>query len=194
MIDGAELMSIVLDLEGSNARIAADNALKASLFRQADRDGLGRLLRAAVGSRRLGSTPHVVVPQVSKIAQPAPKFAPPAPKFLRTTHHMMQAFPPRFAQILSPSWQRKTRVYFAVDDARGLIKIGLSNDVRVRIRTLEAGCKGALRLLGSIDGNRATEIRHHQRFAHLHHAGEWFRSTPAALAEIAELILASEAT
>jgi len=69
-------------------------------------------------------------------------------------------------------------VYFAQRRKNGLIKIGYSRSVPNRMSALGA------KLIGAVHGNRSTEIKIHERFAHLRVRGEWFRPTKELLDHI----------
>jgi len=66
------------------------------------------------------------------------------------------------------------KVYFITDDATGLIKIGRAMDVEQRLKGLQTGAPGQLRVLADMDGGAAGEADMHRRFAHLRVRGEWF--------------------
>lgn len=60
-------------------------------------------------------------------------------------------------------------VYFAQRKAGGLIKIGWSRSVKLRVGAVRA------KLIGAIPGGRTEEKVIHKRFARLRVRGEWFR-------------------
>lgn len=77
-------------------------------------------------------------------------------------------------------------VYFVQAAALGLIKVGLSNDVTARLRSLGTDSPDQLLLLGVIASSEAAgvEERLHFRFrAHRSH-GEWFHPHPDVLSVI----------
>lgn len=79
-------------------------------------------------------------------------------------------------------WQQC--VYFVQAADGGLIKIGIANDLRSRLKSLQAQCPVPLRCLAALPGYRELEIELHDRFsAHRRH-GEWFEPAP----ELLELI------
>lgn len=66
-------------------------------------------------------------------------------------------------------------VYFILDKD-GRVKIGYSaRSPRKRMATLQTAHAGTLRLLGFMRGDKSSERELHNRFAHLHIRGEWFR-------------------
>ena len=69
-------------------------------------------------------------------------------------------------------------VYFAQRRAGGLVKIGWSRSVKVRMGAVRAN------VIGAIPGERETERALHERFAHLRTRGEWFRPGRDLLAYI----------
>ena len=79
-------------------------------------------------------------------------------------------------------------VYFAHDEERGLVKIGVSNRVGIRLEELERASGSALKLLGTIRGNRATEIQQHVRFSKWRVRGEWFEASPEVLEDISSIV------
>lgn len=68
----------------------------------------------------------------------------------------------------------KSRVYF-IRAADGLIKIGVSKDVRRRFATLQQDCGDVLELIGLMPGTHATEMTLHRLFAEDRDHGEWFQ-------------------
>ncbi len=67
-------------------------------------------------------------------------------------------------------------VYFIKADQEGsLVKIGMTTNLTLRLKTLQVYEKERLKVLGMIDGDRATEIFMHGVFAQYREAGEWFR-------------------
>jgi len=65
-------------------------------------------------------------------------------------------------------------IYFALA-SNGLMKIGFSENPRVRMHGLRGECGGrTVRLKAVIDGTLAEERGWHMRFGHLYHHGEWF--------------------
>lgn len=66
-------------------------------------------------------------------------------------------------------------VYFIQGEANLLVKIGVTNDLRRRMRTLSLQGGQKLRLLGHSEGSYGLERKLHERFAKLRVIGEWFR-------------------
>lgn len=81
-------------------------------------------------------------------------------------------------------FNRRERVYFARDNATGLIKVGHSTDVRTRIENLRYA-HGDVELLASCFGNRAVEGRFHALLVEDHDHSEWFRPTERVMAVVA---------
>lgn len=74
-------------------------------------------------------------------------------------------------------------VYFIrADDA---VKIGFSEIVGKRFSTIQSAHAVDLELLGTVPASGGTERSYHDRFAHLHIRGEWFRAEPELLDAIA---------
>ncbi len=67
--------------------------------------------------------------------------------------------------------------YFVLHSFSGDIKIGLSIDPGKRVRSLQTASSRKLELIGTIDGDRESEL--HKRFAKCRVRGEWFHPTPA---------------
>lgn len=80
-----------------------------------------------------------------------------------------------------------SQVYFATD-GNGRVKIGLSVDPEGRLRGLQTGSGARITLIGSFKGSFSVEKALHERFASRRLVGEWFRSDPGFLDEIADLI------
>jgi hypothetical protein len=59
----------------------------------------------------------------------------------------------------------------------GPIKIGIAGDVAARMAQLQTGSPFELYLMGYVPGGKKLERELHQKYAHLHLRGEWFRST-----------------
>jgi hypothetical protein len=77
------------------------------------------------------------------------------------------------------------RVYFMQAIGSGLIKIGCSTDQNVRLKQIGGVASEKLVLLGTIDGDHATEASLHCKFAHIRKHGEWFEPDASLLAFIA---------
>lgn len=72
-----------------------------------------------------------------------------------------------------PQW-----VYFMVDDGPGLIKVGISSEVKVRKASVGRGVGRKVALAGSVRGDFATEAAFHKALAAHRAHGEWFRRGP----------------
>lgn len=82
-------------------------------------------------------------------------------------------------------------VYFVAADGTGLIKIGSSADVPLRLLSLQTSSPVPLRLVATIPECRAgLEGELHERFAHLHSHGEWYRAEPELMEYIARHAIA----
>lgn len=80
--------------------------------------------------------------------------------------------------------EAERHVYF-VQAENGLIKIGVSNDPRARLRSLQTGSPVDLTLLGAAPGRgREMEAELHERFAAHRVRGEWFQPAPELIAYI----------
>lgn len=67
------------------------------------------------------------------------------------------------------------------------IKIGVSGNIPLRIRTLATACQRPVELLAVMPGGYADEKALHDRFAHLRGHGEWFRADTELVDFIAAL-------
>lgn len=65
-------------------------------------------------------------------------------------------------------------IYFIGTTCGALVKIGFSDDVPKRFRTLQASCPSLLFILGVVPGGRDVEREFHRRFAIYRRHGEWF--------------------
>lgn len=73
-------------------------------------------------------------------------------------------------------WHLSQGVYFARTSSR--IKIGVSNNVGQRLKSLQTGCPEPIVLIGVISGDVALEREWHTRFSNIRQKGEWFTATP----------------
>ena len=81
---------------------------------------------------------------------------------------------------------RKPVVYF-VQAENGLIKIGSTNYIEDRMKSLSSQSPLGLTLLATVRGDRAKEFAYHLRFAAHRLHGEWFQRCPEIEAEIERL-------
>lgn len=72
--------------------------------------------------------------------------------------------------IAEPQW-----VYFMADEETGLIKIGISTNVKQRQAAVARNIGRKVALIGSLPGTFATETRLHRILAPHRFNGEWFR-------------------
>lgn len=63
-----------------------------------------------------------------------------------------------------------------------LVKIGFTENLRLRVRTIASGIPVAIEFVGYMPGDRAVERHLHDRFAATRFSGEWFVETPAMTA------------
>lgn len=77
-------------------------------------------------------------------------------------------------------------VYFAAA-SEGPIKIGMTCNVKRRLRELRTKTKLDLSILAATDGGSLREGLYHSRFLAHHIKGEWFERHPDILAEINRL-------
>lgn len=72
-------------------------------------------------------------------------------------------------------------VYVIQQGDDGPLKIGVTTDVRKRMRSLQTGSPHPLRLVAIFDGNKLDEQKAHDRFAPHALSGEWFKPVPEIL-------------
>lgn len=76
------------------------------------------------------------------------------------------------------TWSQENRkhgsVYFIKDDERDMVKIGHSATPVARMRVLQVGSAGRLRLIGVMAAPREFEATLHHAFCEGHRHGEWF--------------------
>lgn len=78
-----------------------------------------------------------------------------------------------------PNPEPKTRwVYFLLDEDRGFIKVGYSQDPTGRVKRLATGSGSQMKLLACIEGTRDLETQLHRQFKPYRIKGEWFRAEP----------------
>jgi hypothetical protein len=77
-------------------------------------------------------------------------------------------------------------VYFIQAGDGGPIKIGHATNVRRRVAALRTACPAEILALGYIDGDEKDEQALHRQFNGDRVRGEWFRSSSALLAVVAE--------
>lgn len=68
-------------------------------------------------------------------------------------------------------------LYFMLNAALGIIKIGIAGDVEARRQTLECGCGVPLRILRVVKGGSRYEKDLHDAFGRSRLLGEWFEPT-----------------
>lgn len=88
--------------------------------------------------------------------------------------------------------QSKSEMYFLA--GAGLIKIGISTNIKSRIRSIRNSSPVELELLAiRPESCTLVEIKTHFRFAHLRRHGEWFEDNGEIRGFIADLIRAGKA-
>lgn len=80
-------------------------------------------------------------------------------------------------------------IYFIQQGKTGPIKIGYSNNVNERIKSLQSASPEKLVLLGYINGTRKQEQLIHRFFHKYQMEGEWFTPAPRVLNYIFSLIV-----
>lgn len=81
------------------------------------------------------------------------------------------------------------RVYFIGEDLRldGIVKIGIANDPRERLKTLQTAHPNRLQLFAIEYGGRGREVTLHQRWSKQRMNGEWFRISAPILKHVLDL-------
>ncbi len=74
-------------------------------------------------------------------------------------------------------------IYFIQAEGVGHIKIGFTDGIGAegRLAELQVGSPVRLNLLGTLPGDKSTEMDLHRRFSFAHLHGEWFKSCPELL-------------
>lgn len=75
-------------------------------------------------------------------------------------------------------------VYFVEAEGMGLVKIGTSSDMHLRLCSIRSHSPAPIRFLKAIAGDAALEAALHNRFSRLRVRGEWFRAEPELMAFI----------
>lgn len=79
-------------------------------------------------------------------------------------------------------------IYFIQNQRTLAVKIGFSDNVRARYRSLKTASSDTLKLLGTIPGDRVVERELHDRFSLQRLAGEWFVVNPELSSFIASCL------
>jgi len=69
---------------------------------------------------------------------------------------------------------KKSKIYFVLCKEAQVVKIGISNDVKKRLDSLQTAKTFKLELLKFTEGDRNLEQKIHEQFKHLRVNGEWF--------------------
>jgi hypothetical protein len=78
-------------------------------------------------------------------------------------------------------------IYFVQAGNHGPIKIGITDNVRRRLKSLQSSSPEPLRLLFSFNGSEVIESALHQKFSSCRMHGEWFRPTTELVSFISTL-------
>lgn len=78
-------------------------------------------------------------------------------------------------------------VYFLHSNAMNAVKIGWTENIRTRERSIRAANPEDLVLLATIEGGRSLEKELHKKFEHLRIRGEWFRCNAELMIHIDDL-------
>jgi hypothetical protein len=79
-------------------------------------------------------------------------------------------------------------IYFVTCPAANLLKVGFSADVEKRMRTLRYAVPVDLILLGTMNGDRALEMRIQTFLFDHHHHGEWFALNEVVVGHVTALL------
>lgn len=66
-------------------------------------------------------------------------------------------------------------IYFVSSEEMEFIKIGITKDLKDRMKKLQNASPFNLKVLRTVKGEMAHEVALHRRFARLQHNREWFR-------------------
>lgn len=75
-------------------------------------------------------------------------------------------------------------VYFIQGESGGAIKIGYTQDVKARLKSLQTGHPDVLVLLACFPGNQSDERDLHEKFDAFRLRGEWFKPSEFVLREV----------
>lgn len=78
------------------------------------------------------------------------------------------------SQTKKPAAKPSSSVYFVLSEDKKMVKIGYSNNVTKRVRSMSTGSPVKLTCIKTIPGGASEEAELHRRFAHLRQHGEWF--------------------
>lgn len=92
--------------------------------------------------------------------------------------------------LLAESEEDGQLVYFLRMGEDGPVKIGISSDVKKRVKTLQTAIPYELKLLGAIPGGARAEAFLHQLFDSYRLKGEWFTADPVLLSFLTDLVKA----
>ncbi len=79
-----------------------------------------------------------------------------------------------------------TIVYF-IRSYGAFVKIGITTDLKSRLKAIQAGCPIKLTVIGTCPGDRMLEAKLHHKFHSLRVRNEWFHLTPEMAEEIKNL-------
>ena len=85
-------------------------------------------------------------------------------------------------------WRDGKEMYFIEAEGQNRIKIGVARDPEERMSTLQAGSPVKLKLLGTVAGGQAREIKTHKKLAKWHVRGEWFEGSKEVRSYIEEAL------
>ncbi len=88
-------------------------------------------------------------------------------------------------RLNSVAIRRKAVVYFATRASDNAIKIGMTSNLKRRLRDLRKEHKEEITLLASMPGDTKKEFSLHERFKTSRLDGEWFARTPELLGFLA---------
>lgn len=77
-------------------------------------------------------------------------------------------------------------VYF-IGGEDGPVKIGFTNELPSRLRSLQNSSPVPVRLLAAVHGDRTREAEYHRKFAADRLHGEWFARSEAIIGELVEI-------
>lgn len=106
----------------------------------------------------------------------------------RMTKARQEIFDALEADGVIPGRDTGRSVYFLLAESAGLLKIGSSDDVRVRVRGLAGASPVKLQLIGVVSGGTARELELHKQFHARRVHGEWFTVDDEFLAEIQDIV------
>lgn len=89
----------------------------------------------------------------------------------------VEKFERRAGRPIKAQLPKQTYVYLVAALETRMVKIGITNDLKKRLHSMQSGSPCDLVMLAHFPGSREDEQELHHRFRELRSHGEWFRDT-----------------